>query len=218
MRILTVEDEANISGLIRLTLQQAGYRCVCCQDGETAADLLQENDYDLVLLDIMLPGHDGYTLLEYIRPLGMPVIFLTARAAVKDRVKGLKLGADDYIVKPFEPEELLARIEAVLRRAGKGDCEVSAHDAVLHLAARRVTQNGREVALTCHEYDLLLMLVRNRGTALYRDALFEEVWGAEAPEGSRTLDLHIMRLRHKLGWQNKIKTVYKIGYMLEREP
>ncbi len=217
LHVLVVEDDPNIAGLISLTLQAPEYRCVCCHDGEMAADMLEEKDYDLVLLDVMLPGYDGFTLMEYIGPLGMPVIFLTAKAALKDRVKGLKLGADDYMVKPFEPEELLARVEAVLRRAGKGVDEVAIYDAVIHLPSRRVLQKGRPVPLTHHEYDLLLMLVRNRGVALYRDALFEEVWGEESPEGSRTLDLHIMRLRQKLGWQGRIKTVYKVGYMLEKE-
>ena len=119
--ILIVDDEAPIRALIRLTLERAGYTCDEAATGTEAADKIEANTYDLALLDIMLPGPDGYELLDYLRPLGVPVIFITAKGATKDRVRGLQLGADDYIVKPFEIEELLARVEAVLRRTGRGD-------------------------------------------------------------------------------------------------
>ena len=215
--ILIVEDDGNISDIISLTLTGAGYACQTAFDGESAADMVEERDYDLILLDIMLPVHDGFTLMEYIRPTGTPVIFLTAKAALKDRIRGLKLGADDYIVKPFAPEELLARVEAVLRRTGKGTKTLSAYDVTADLEGRTAAKNGKTVALTNHEFDLLCVLMRNRGIALYRDALYEQVWEREAEPGSRSLDLHIMRLRQKLGWQDKIVTVYKIGYRLETD-
>ena len=132
-------------------------------------------------------------------------------------MKGLNLGADDYIVKPFEVEELVARVESVLRRSGKGGSRLETFDVVLDTVARTVKQNGQEVALTPREFDLLEQLMRNRGAALYRDVLFSRVWGGEMDNDTRTLDLHIQRLRKKLNWHTHIKTVYKVGYMLEKE-
>ena len=199
-RILIVEDEITISRLIAVSLRRAGYDCTVANDGSTAADLIAEHDFDLALLDIMLPGLDGYELLGYLRPLGVPVIFITAKGATKDRVRGLQLGADDYIVKPFEIEELLARVEAVLRRTGRGG----------------QTRQGKAVELTPREFDLLEQLMRNRGAALYRDVLYERVWGGDLLD-SRTLDLHIQRLRKKLGWADKIETVYRVGYRLKSD-
>lgn len=145
------------------------------------------------------------------------VIFITAKGTLGDRVKGLNLGADDYIVKPFEVEELIARVESVLRRAGKGGAKLQAFDVIMDTVARSVKQNGLDVALTPREFDLLEQLMRNRGAALYRDVLFNRVWGGEMDSDTRTLDLHIQRLRKKLNWHNHIKTVYKVGYMLEKE-
>ena len=200
-RILIVEDEVPIAQLIEMSLARAGYQCEAVNDGCAAADKIEQNDYDLVLLDIMLPGLDGYELLEYLRPMGTPVIFITAKGTLGDRVRGLNLGADDYIVKPFEVAELVARVESVLRRTGRSSA----------------TKAGVPVALTPREFDLLEQLLRNRGAALYRDVLFERVWGGEMDDGTRTLDLHIQRLRKKLGWQEHIKTVYKVGYLLEME-
>ena len=130
-KVLIAEDERPIARLLEMNLTRAGYVCTLAPDGLTAADLIEKNDYDLALLDIMLPGLDGYALLDYLRPQGVPVIFLTAKAAVKDRVLGLRLGADDYIVKPFAMDELMARMEMVLRRAGKGDHQLQAFDVTL---------------------------------------------------------------------------------------
>ena len=187
------------------------------EDGGTAADRIEEQTFDLALLDIMLPGLDGYELLDYLRPLGVPVIFITAKGAVKDRVEGLRRGADDYIVKPFVIEELLARVESVLRRAGRGNV-MQAFDVVLDAGEHTVTQNGRTVDLTPYEFRLLEQLMRNRGAALYRDTLYERVWGGDLAESdTRTLDLHIMRLRRKLHWHDRIETVYRIGYRLKKE-
>ena len=196
-RILIVEDEITISRLIAVSLRRAGYDCTVANDGSTAADLIAEHDFDLALLDIMLPGLDGYELLGYLRPLGVPVIFITAKGATKDRVRGLQLGADDYIVKPFEIEELLARVEAVLRRTGRGGQTLTAFDVTMDIVARTVTRQGKAVELTPREFDLLEQLMRNRGAALYRDVLYGRVWGGDLLD-SRTLDLHIQRLRKKL--------------------
>ena len=129
--ILIVEDEHLIARLIEMTLTRAGYRCTLAEDGRTAADLIETTNFDMALLDIMLPGLDGYALLECLRPQGVPVIFITAKSAVKDRVQGLRLGADDYITKPFAAEELVARMETVLRRTGRGGRELCAYDVVL---------------------------------------------------------------------------------------
>ena len=238
-RILIVEDEEAISGLIAMSLERVGYTCEAVNDGLAAADRIEQNAYDLVLLDIMLPGLDGwqvcreirkksscpiimltakgYELLEYLRPTGTSVIFITAKGSLGDRVKGLRLGADDYIVKPFEIAELVARVESVLRRTGRGGRMLRAWDVQLDAVARTVTKAGEPVALTPREFDLLEQLIRNRGAALYRDALFERVWGGEMGPDTRTLDLHINRLRKKLGWHDKITTVYKVGYKLEKE-
>lgn len=215
-RILIVEDEQTISRLIQVSLTRAGYECTVANDGVSAADLIEANDFDLALLDIMLPGLDGYDLLEYLRPMGTPVIFITAKSSVKDRVKGLSLGADDYLVKPFEVEELIARVEAVLRRTDRGGQTLTAFDVTLDLAERRVTCGGRDVDLTPREFALLEQLMRNRGAALYRDVLYERVWGGEMAD-TRTLDLHIQRLRKKLNWHDKIETVYRVGYRLKKE-
>ena len=166
--ILIVDDEPHIARLIEMTLEPLGQPLVLACDGEQAADLLEKQQFDLVLLDVMLPGVDGFALMDYIAPTGTPVIFLTAKNAVADRVRGLKLGAYDYIVKPFAPAELL-------------------------------------------------VLVRARGQALYRDILYERVWGPDAEPNPRALDLHIHRLRKKLDWADKIVTVPKVGYKLLAE-
>ena len=175
--ILIVDDERPIAELIELTLLQAGYRCEIALDGETAADKIETGRYDLILLDIMLPGVSGYELMEYIRPTGTPVIFLTAKGMLADRVRGLRMGADDYIVKPFEPLELLARVESVLRRAGRSGGLLRAFGVVVDPAARGVEKDGVPVALTPREFDLLVLLLRNQGIALYRDVMYERVWG-----------------------------------------
>lgn len=213
--ILIVDDEPAIADLIEMTLLQAGFSCVIAHDGKTAADLIEQNDYALIFLDIMLPEIDGYELMEYIAPLHMPVIFLTAKGTLKDRVKGLRMGADDYIVKPFEPEELLARAETVLRRAGTGNGMFAVDDVTLNTVTRTVKKGDETILLTPREFDLLLALLRAPNVTLYREALYESVWGQESDVDSRTLDLHIQRIRKKLGLQNHIRTLYKIGYRLE---
>lgn len=216
-QILIVEDEQAIRELIKITLEAQGYRCETAEDGEIAADLIEQENYDLILLDIMLPKVDGYELLEYIRQTKyeVPVIFLTAKSQTKDKIKGLKEGADDYITKPFEIEELTARVEAVLRRYHKTSDKIEIGNIAIDVVARSVKKEKQEIDLTPKEFDLLLLLVQNKNMALYREVIFEKVWGEEMEFETRTLDLHIQRLRKKLDWKDKIKTVYRIGYKLE---
>ena len=202
-KVLIAEDERPIAHLLEMNLTRAGYVCTLAPDGLTAADLIEKNDYDLALLD-------------YLRPHGVPVLFLTAKAAVKDRVLGLRLGADDYIVKPFAMDELMARMEMVLRRAGKGGHQLQAFDVTLDSAAHMVLQRGQPVELTPREFALLEQLMRNRGAAIYRDTLMERAWGGDA-ETTRAVDTYITRLRKKLNWGDKIETVYQIGYRLKQE-
>lgn len=215
LNVLIVEDEHAIANLIYINLSDEGYRCECAFDGKMAADLIERNHYDLILLDVMLPEINGYELMEYIRPMEIPVIFITAKNAVQDRIKGLKLGADDYLIKPFQIGELLARVEAVLRRYNKSEKRLIVGGVVVDTEARKVTQNGEEIELTVKEFDLLVVLIRNKNTALYRDRLYELVWGEAFTGETRTLDSHVQRLRKKLGWEDKIKTVFRIGYRLE---
>ena len=215
IKILVVEDEQPISNLIKLSLKKAGYFCDCVFDGEAAADKIDETAYDLVLLDVMLPKADGFELLEYIRPLGIPVIFITAKSAVEDRVKGLRMGAEDYIVKPFEVLELLARIDVVLRRYKKTDDTISILGLTVDMRSMSVRRGNTEIPLTRKEYDLLLLFIRNPNTALYRETIYERVWGGEFEFGSKTVDLHVQRLRKKTSLQKELKAVNKVGYRLE---
>lgn len=214
-KILIVEDEERIASLIEINLAAEGYRCICAFDGNAAADLIEKEKFDLILLDIMLPKINGYELLEYIKPLGVPVIFLTAKNKVDDRIKGLKLGADDYISKPFQIGELLARVEAVLRRCGNAERVLSLGDVEVEMKSRVVYKAGAPVELTVKEFDLLVEFMQNKNVALYRDRLYEKVWGEVYMGDTRTLDSHIQRLRKKLDWDNYIKTVFRVGYRLE---
>ena len=215
LRVLIVEDEKPISELIRISLAGAGYQCVCVYDGLAAADRIEQEQFDLVLHDVMLPGADGFEVMEYIRPRDIPVIFLTARGTVSDRVKGLKLGADDYLVKPFEIAELLARVETVLRRYHKLDRIIEIGGLTIDISSWSVCRDGVPIALTKKEFELLLLFARNPDIALYRETIYERVWQSDYMGDSRTVDLHVQRLRKKVGWEDKIKAVYKIGYRLE---
>lgn len=215
--ILIAEDERPIADLIELTLTGAGYTCEQANDGETAADLIAERDYELAILDIMLPKVDGYELLGYLRSVGTPVVFVTAKTALNDRVRGLRLGADDYLTKPFEPLELVARVESVLRRTGRANVVLQAFGVTLDPTARTVEQNGKPVHLSPREFELLELLMRNRGMTLYREVLYERLWGDDEAFDTRPLDLCITRLRKKLGWKQEICTVFRVGYRLEKE-
>ena len=215
IHVLIVEDEKPIADLIRLSLTKEGYRCTCAQDGAQAADLLERNTYDLILLDVMLPEVDGFELMEYIRPLEIPVIFLTAKGALADRVKGLRLGAEDYIVKPFEVVELLARVDVVLRRYQKRDAVLEVGGLRIDTGSMQVWRDGEEISLTKTEYELLLLFARNPRRAMYRETIYERVWGGDYPFGSKAVDLHVQRPRRKVGWENQLKAVNKVGYRLE---
>lgn len=215
IRILIVEDEKSISELIKMNLKKAGYLCECVYDGAAAADILEKQYFDLILLDVMIPKIDGFELMTYIKTMDVPVIFLTAKTSVEDRVKGLKLGADDYLTKPFEIVELLARVEAVLCRYHKTENILKIDDIVIDTASRIVWKNSQPVNLTKKEYELLLLFVRNKNIALYRETIYERIWGGEYFGDSRTVDLHVQRLRKKVGLEEKIIAVYKIGYRLE---
>lgn len=215
LKILVVEDEKPISNLIAVNLKKAGYDCQCVFDGAAAADVLENQYFDLILLDVMLPKIDGYELMRYIKDLEIPVIFLTARSSVADRVKGLKLGADDYLTKPFEIIELLARVESVLRRYHKTENILNYEDLVIDTASRTVKKGGMLISLTVKEFELLLLFIRNKNIALYRETIYERIWGGEYLGDSRTVDLHVQRLRKKIGWEDKLVAVYKIGYRLE---
>lgn len=214
-RILVVEDEKSINDLIEMNLTEAGYICECAYDGMEAADKLERESYDLVLLDIMLPKVNGYELLDFIKPMGIPVIFITAKGSMEDKVRGLRLGADDYLVKPFEIVELLARVEAVLRRAGKTQYEIEAGGLTIDTRSHTVMRGSRPIQLTAKEFELLLLFIQNKNIALFRETIYERIWGGEYMGDSRTVDLHVQRLRKKLHWEDKIKTIYKVGYRLE---
>lgn len=215
MKILIIEDEEMIADIISRGLTRAGYQCECVYEGTDAAGLLEEKRYDLILLDIMLPGVVGYELMEYIKNLGIPVIFITAKARLEDKIKGFKLGADDYITKPFELAELTARVEAVLKRYYKTQSRISVAGMEIDTLSRTVKKNGRLVELTAKEYDLLLVFLRNRNIALYRERIYEEVWGGEYDPDSRTVDIHVQRLKRKMGLEDYIISVRGIGYRFE---
>ena len=214
-RILIAEDDYAILNLIDKSLTREGYETLTAQDGREAADRLEKTDFDLALFDIMMPYIDGFELLEYTKSLGIPVIFITARGMLDDKIRGLRAGADDYIVKPFQIGELLARVEAVLRRANKADSVYRVLDVEINTVSRTVTTGGTNIDLTAKEFDLLVELVRNKNVALYRDKLYEAVWHEQFLGETRTLDSHIQRLRRKLGWEDRIKTLFRIGYRLE---
>ena len=215
IRILVAEDEKPISNLIRLSLNKAGYLCDCAFDGASAADMIEKAAYDLILLDVMMPEIDGFELMDYLRPLGIPVIFITAKNTVEDRVKGLRMGAEDYLVKPFEIIELLARVDVVLRRNLKTGNSIEIGGLSIDVRSMKVWRQGKEVHLTRKEYDLLLLFVNNPNTALYREIIYERVWGGFMEYGSKTVDLHVQRLRKKTGWYEELQAVSKVGYRLE---
>ncbi|MDO4355916.1 MAG: response regulator transcription factor [Clostridia bacterium] len=214
IRILVVEDERSISDFICRGLAGEAYQTACAYDGLSAANMIDHSRYDLILLDVMLPGVDGFELMRYIAPLQIPVIFITAKGAVTDRVAGLRLGADDYIVKPFEIIELRARIDAVMKRYGKGSSELALNDVLVNTRTRTVTKAGMPVELKAREFDLLVFLMRNRDMALFRETIYEHVWEREYLGDTRTVDLHILRLRKKLGWEKQLVTLNRIGYRL----
>jgi DNA-binding response OmpR family regulator len=214
-QILIVEDEDAIAELVAIHVKMAGHQAAIVSCGNEVLDSIAANRPDLIVLDVMLPGQDGFTLMKQIAPLGIPVIFLTAKDRLDDKITGLQLGADDYLVKPFAALELVTRIETVLRRCGAG-AKVFVLGAVeVKLAERVALLDGREIELTAREFELLQILIENKNIALSREKLLELAWGFDYLGETRTVDVHIQRLRKKLNMEDSIKTVYKLGYRLE---
>ena len=215
-KILIVEDEKSINDLILMNLSLVGHKCKQAFDGNEAFNVLNKYNPDLILLDVMIPYIDGFSLMQKKAFKEIPVIFLTAKDSVADKVKGLNLGADDYITKPFEAVELIARVDAVLRRTKKFmKSEYIIGNVFVNILERKVKVNDKEVELTNREFMLLEVLINNRNIALSRERLLDLVWGYDFEGDARTVDVHITKLRKKLGLENYIKTVYKLGYRLE---
>jgi len=222
-KILIVEDEKNLAKLIRYNMEREGYECYMAKSGEEAIGLLNKHAVDMILLDIMLPGMDGFEVCRKIKQSdklsNIPIIMVTAKGAEVDRVVGLELGADDYVVKPFSPRELSLRVKTILKRqAGKSEKKelIGIEDILIDLPSHKVTVKGKEIPLTLKEFNLLLILVQRRGRVQSRDTLLSDVWGIDTDIETRTLDTHIKRLREKLGKSGKvIETIRGIGYKIE---
>lgn len=215
--IMIVEDEASIRQILSMHLHLVGHQVRQAQDAAQARGMFAEKAPDLALLDIMLPGEDGFSLGEYFIAQDVPVLFLTAKTAVADRVRGISMGAQDYILKPFEPMELLARVENILRRTRKEETALACGDLFIDFSARRVMLSGEEIVLTAMEFDLLAMLARRRNVAMSREELLFGVWGYDYAGETRTVDVHVQRLRSKIG-SSFIETVYKYGYRFNNHP
>ncbi len=211
--ILIVEDEIPINELIKRSLQLVGHSCFAVFDGKAAISEIERQPFDLILLDVMLPELDGFQVFELKHHI--PTIFLTARNSLSYRVKGLTMGADDYLTKPFEILELLARVDAVLRRTMKESNGFSLDHVRIDFNSRQIFYNGQLVEYTPQEFELLKVLIKNRNIALSREKLLELAWGYDFEGDTRTVDVHIQKLRKKLGLEDRIKTVYKLGYRLE---
>lgn len=218
MRILLVEDEKPLSAAIVKMLEQEHFALDAAYTGPDRLDCALSGIYDAIVLDVMLPGMDGFAVLEHIRgeSCETPVIFLTALGAVADKVKGLRGGAEDYIVKPFEPVELLARIEVVLRRAGKSEMHLRYGDIQVDIEKHTALKNGVPVALTPKEFDVLVFFMRNPDVAITREQLLSNIWGFDFTGESRSVDIHVQQVRRKMGLQGKLITIPKLGYRLER--
>lgn len=222
--IYCVEDERNIRELLVYTLGSSGYEAKGMANGKELKKALKEEIPDLILLDIMLPGEDGYAVLEYLkgRPdtQDIPVIMVTAKEAEYDKVRGLEGGADDFITKPFGMMEFLARVKAVLRRTKKQEIPREYHykELTVDMKSRKVWENGRSVDLTLKEFELLRYLLENQGTVLSREKILEKIWGYEIYGETRTVDVHIRTLRQKLGKSGSlIETVRGVGYRIGEE-
>ena len=217
--ILVVDDNAQIVDILSQYIKKEGWPMLAAKTGEEALALFDAAEPSLILLDIMLPGLDGLEVCRRIRRVSsVPILMITAKDEDADRILGLDIGADDYIVKPFAPTELVARVESVLRRAGRSTAVYTMWEYTVDAAACRVLRGEEEMHLTRKEYDLLLLFLRNRGRALYRDYLYETVWGDDGTGcDTRTLDTHIARLRRKLNLGDRLRSVRQIGYMLEKE-
>ena len=215
-RILVVEDDKAISDFIAINLQYTGYEYTVLSDGkEVVTYLVQDHSFDLALLDVMLPGVDGFELMDYMKKYNIPVIYLTAKTDVASKIKGLRGGAEDYIVKPFEVLELLVRIEKVLERMGKLDSILRIKDITIDLEDHTVIMCGESISLKPLEFDLLVMLVKYKNRTIPRERLLNEIWGVDFIGGTRTVDVHIAQIRKKLNLHQELKSIPKIGYRLE---
>ena len=215
-RILIVEDDPAIAQSVALNLRYAGYEYMLFDDGKVVADALsKDHAYDLALLDIMLPGMDGFELFSYMEKYHIPVIYMTAKTDSESEVRGLRDGAEDYIVKPFEVITLLVRIEKVLARAGRLNQVYRFRDVVLDAENRIVTKAGAEVELTPLEFDVFRVLIKNKNRTVSRDRLLNEIWGEDYFGDLRTVDVRIANIRKKLGFSDEIRTISKAGYRLE---
>ena len=215
IKILIVEDDANIAKLVEATAAIGGYEAEVCSDGEEAFERMEHGDYGLILLDVMLPGMDGFEIMRRRTKTDVPVIFITARQELTDKVRGLRLGADDYIVKPFEAMELLARIEVVLRRVKRTDHVLQYGDITVNLEEHSCRRGEEEVYLTPKEFDVLSFFIRHKDVAVSRERLLAAVWGYEYGGERRTVDIHIQQIRKKLNLKNRLVTIPKLGYRLE---
>lgn len=218
MRIIVIEDDTAISELICMNLEAAGYEPFPIYDGLQAAGVIGgglSQDTALALVDVMLPGKDGFALMEDLKKAKIPVIYLTAKADVMSKVQGLKNGAEDYIVKPFEILELLVRIEKVLERTGKGRTELVIGDVRIDLKRHQVKKGAETVSLKPMEYELLVTLAQSKNVAFSREELLNRVWGTDFMGETRTVDVHIGQLRRKLDFHDVIRTIPKLGYRLE---
>lgn len=212
-KILIVEDEKAINDLIKFNLELVGHECCQVFDGEDGLNEALKLKYDLIILDVMLPNYSGFEIIEYIKKT--PVIFVTAKSATRDKIKGLRLGADDYITKPFDIVELVERVKAVLRRTKSDVTYFEFDDIRVEFDSRRVYKKGKEILLTPREFDLLEVLLNNRNLALSREKLLNLVWEYDYEGDTRTVDVHVQRLRQKLEISDRIHTVYKTGYRFE---
>ena len=215
INILIIEDDVNIAKMIKAALAMVDYNSFCCNNGRSGIDEALKGGYDVILLDIMLPEVDGWQVMEKIKPCGIPVIFLTAMQDVADKVKGLRLGAEDYIVKPFEPLELLARIDVVLRREQKTSNTLSYCGIEIDIDKHIITLNGEPVQLTPKEFDVIVYFIQHQDIAVSRECLLSNIWGFEFEGESRTVDIHVQQVRRKLGLKDKLITITKLGYRLE---
>ena len=215
MRILVIEDEKRLAFTLADMIGGAGYYTDVSHDGAEGLELAQTGIYDAIVLDVMLPGKDGFELMELMKEAKIPVIYLTAKSDVGSKIKGLRSGAEDYIVKPFEVLELLVRVEKVLERTGRQISRITVGTVEINLNEHQVIRDGQEVSLKPLEYDLLVLLAKNKNMAFTREQLLNQVWGSDYLGETRTVDVHIGQLRKKLELFDVIKTIPKIGYRLE---
>ena len=213
-KILIVEDEKAINQLMKQNLVLQGHQVMQAFDGRQALEILDNKaDLDLVILDIMLPYMSGMELIKEIE--GIPVMFVTAKDGIQDKIKGLTSGAEDYLVKPFDMLELIARVNLILKRHKKDTTTFSLVGVDVDMVSQKVVKDGQEIILTPQEWALLEVIMRNVNIALSRDKLLNMAWGYDFDGDARTVDVHIVKLRKKLGWEEQIKTLYKLGYRLE---